>query len=139
MTNTIETSFANWESHHFGFGYGTGEKFTLDALKAFMENIDQDDRYSYRVMENSLGATVTWLLINILCRADILEYGTSPRFGWLTTEGKRLREFVISRTVGELYNIVTNLTLSTSCTPAVCNCGPSGYEKDRKCVNPFWK
>lgn len=137
----IEEFFAEWESHVFGFGYGTGEPHTLQALHTFMANIGRDDSpraYEYERLEAALTPPVAWLLINILCRADIIEYGTSPRYGWLTTEGEALREFVLSKTVEELYKFAMMDGLD-HCAPDFCNCGPEGYSKEKLCLNPFWQ
>jgi hypothetical protein len=128
MSKTIDENFIDWESHVFGFGYGTGERHTLGALKGFFGAIG-DERgshtYNYETIERALGPIVTWLLINALCKADIIEYGTSPRYGWLTDEGKELQAYLARHTLDELVEL--------------CNCGPKGYEEGRRCPNPFWK
>jgi hypothetical protein len=108
-TKTIEQNFADWEGTAFGFGYGTGEPHILRALKSFFDAFGVDDRpnsYSYEKLEEAVTAPVAWLLINRLCQLDIIEYGTSPRFAWLTKEGEALREFIATKTVGELETIV---------------------------------
>lgn len=145
MTKPIEQQFADWEGHVFGFGYGTGEQHTLPALKTFFETVGRDDdqpnSYDYGKLETACGPAVAWLLINVLCRhgVDIIEYGTSPRFGWLTPEGERLKAFVGSKTVEELYEICAGRPDDyVPCYPDACNCGPNGYEEGRVCVNPFW-
>lgn len=144
MTKTIEESFADWEGHVFGFGYGTGEQHTLGALKAFMAAVGKPDLpngYDYERLEAACGPAVAWLLINALCRhtVDIVEYGTSPRFGWLTPEGERLKAFIDSKTVDELYEITAGRPDDyVPCYPDACNCGINGYEEGRKCANPFW-
>ena len=95
------------EQDAFGYGYGTGEAFILPALHGFLLHLEQGQSYSAEAMEAGLGGTVAWLLINVLCRAQILDYGTSPRFGFLTPQGERLRDYVLSKTPEELYEIVT--------------------------------
>ena len=139
----IEQSFSDWESHVFGFGYGTGEEHIFRSLKGFFDAFGNDagpESYDHEKLETAVGAPVAWLLINVLCRFDIIEYGTSPRYGWLTPEGKRLREFVAGKTVGELEEIVCSRTEDNPpCAPDCCNCGPNGYEKGKVCPNPFWK
>lgn len=138
-TKTIEQSFADWEGHTFGFGYGTGEPHILRALKAFFDAFGVDDRpnsYNYEKLEEAVTAPVAWLLINRLCQVDVIEYGTSPRFAWLTKEGEALREFMASKTVGELDVIISGH--DDHCYPDACNCGPNGYEEGRVCHNPFW-
>lgn len=103
-TKPLEEYFADWESFVFGFGYGTGKAPILIALQQFMGlcNLSANGRYEYDRIEPVLGPTVTWLLINTLCRVDIIEYGTSPRYGWLTLHGQKLRAFVLSHTLDEL-------------------------------------
>lgn len=139
---TEDEYFIDWESHVFGYGYGTGEEYTLPALKVFFSTIGEADRpnsYHHRKLEEALTPTVAWLMINILCHADILEYGTSPRFGWLTPHGERLKTFVDGKTADELYNVWADAGELSNCSPTACNCGPHGYEEGRKCGNPFWK
>lgn len=91
--------FADWESHAFGFGYGTGEPHTIGALKTFMGAVGRADAphaYDYEKLEAACGPVAAWLLINALCRhgVDVIEYGTSPRYGWLTEEGRKLKAFI---------------------------------------------
>lgn len=139
----IEQSFADWESHAFGFGYGTGEEHVLRSLKAFFDACGVDDRpnsYNYETLEKVLTAPVAWLMINRLCQVGAIEYGTSPRFAWLSEEGEALRKFVDSKTVGELETICCSRTEDDpGCSPASCNCGPYGYDEKRICYNPFWE
>lgn len=142
MTKTIEQNFADWESNVFGFGYGTGEEHTLSALRAFMAAVGREDAahgYDYQKLEAACGVTTAWLLINILCHADVIEYGTSPRYGWLTTEGKALKAFIASKSIEELVELCASRTEVDACYPDACNCGPQGYQKGVKCPNPFWK
>lgn len=139
----IEKHFAEWEAGVFGFGYGTGEGHTLAALKTFMGNIGREDvesvrAYDYEILERALTPVVAWLLINTLCHANIIEYGTSPRYGWLTKEGEALRDFVESKTVDELYDFCMADDLD-HCAPTFCNCGPLGYSEKKLCFNPFWE
>ena len=39
-------------------------------------------------------ATAYWLFVSWACRADLLEYGTSPRGAWLTDKGKRFKQII---------------------------------------------
>lgn len=144
MTKTLEESFVDWEAETFGFGYGTGEPHVLASLKGFFDALGTDHSptaYDYEKLETAIGAPVAWLLINILCRHEthIIEYGSSPRFGWLTGEGEALKAFVDSRTVGELVDICCGSGEHDYCAPNTCNCGPDGYEKGKNCPNPFWR
>ena len=144
VAKTIEQNFIDWESSAFGFGYGTGEEHTLAALKGFMAAVGRDDAahgYDYKKLEAALGPAVAWLLINRLCHYDInvIEYGTSPRFGWLTKEGEALKAFVDSKSVDELVKLCCDHDEDyIVCYPDACNCGPNGYEKGRICENTFW-
>lgn len=137
----IEYSFRDWESDVFGFGYGNGEDHIIPALRQFLSLCGKGDetQYDYRKLEEYLAPTVAWLLINALCHADMIEYGTSPRFGWLTGKGKRLKEYMLSKTADELIEIACNHGEEyIHCSPNYCNCGKSGYVEGRKCPNPFW-
>ncbi|MGM4997860.1 hypothetical protein AB8A05_04280 [Tardiphaga sp. 538_B7_N1_4] len=144
MTKTIDESFIDWESSAFGFGYGTGEEHVLGALKAFFAAFgdhENPNAYDYEKLETAVTPTVAWLLINRLCKhdVDIIEYGTSPRFGWLTENGIALKAFVDSKSVGDLETLVCSTTEdSTICYPDACNCGPNGYQEGVVCQNPFW-
>lgn len=137
----INKYFVDWEGHVFGYGYGTGEEYTLPALKKFfdmLENIGNSEilQYTHKKLETHLGEAIAWLLINILCHADILEYGTSPRFGWLTEQGNKLHDYLKTKTADELYNLVTSVDESyIHCYPDHCNCEELGKEK---CNNPFF-
>lgn len=130
---TIENHFTDWEQSVFGYGYGSGEKYIAEALKKFFELCPDSGNYDYEVFEKSLGQTVTWLLINTLCRADILEYGTSPRFGWLDDKGRELKKFFDSKTIDELENLSGHQEDYNACFQDFCNCNDPSV-----CHNPFW-
>ncbi len=113
-----EKFFINWISDNLGYGYGTGELYTISTLKNFLTMIPDecDDRsYDYRNIEKVMGGPVTWLMIDKLCSCDIVEYGCSPRFAWLTDKGKKLRIFVMSRTSEELISLVCNVSEDEMC------------------------
>lgn len=137
ILDTLKTEddyFRDWEGAVFGFGYGTGEQYVLAELRRFMLNVSGEGGYDYAILEAAVGPSVAWLLINALCKADIIEYGTSPRYGWLTDKGKRLRAYVTGHTADELVEVVCSDPDSYfACYPDYCNCGPS-----HKCSNPFW-
>lgn len=142
MSKTIEQNFADWEGSVFGFGYGTGEPHVIPALFHFLDwcNRSENGQYDYEQLERVLTPTVAWLLINALANADMIEYGTSPRYGWLTTKGQALKRFMHSRTPEQLIAIACGGDEPGEvCYPDACNCGPSGYEKGRVCINPFWQ
>lgn len=142
MQKTLEDYFRDWEGEAFGYGYGTGEFHIVPVLHKFMSLCEPKEygKYDYEVLEKELGAATAWLLINVFCRHDIIEYGISSRVGWLTKEGNRLREFVCSKTPDELYEIVMNDADEVClCYRNACNCGENGYQEGVLCKNPFWK
>jgi hypothetical protein len=131
--------FRDWEGNAFGFGYGTGEPVILPALRAFMAAVPLTGAYDYRVLEAAAGPVPAWLFINRLCGLDLIRYGTSPRFGWLTEPGKALQTFMLAHTADRLVEIVTDYDEDyTHCYPNACNCGPDGYDAKLVCQNPFW-
>jgi len=141
---SIEDSFCDWESNTFGFGYGSGEEHIIPALRHFFSLCNEgpyNGSYDYQKLEKELTPTIAWLFINILCnhKVDMIEYGTSPRGGWLTKKGERLRGFMLSRSAEDLVGMATDRTENDNvCYPDACNCGPTGYVEGRKCPNPFW-
>ena len=128
----LDEYFADWEAHVFGYGYGTGEWPVLEALRRFLAAMDAGGAYDHRALEAALGDAVAWLLINTLARADVIEYGTSPRFGRLTPEGKRLKDYILGNDVERLYEIVAGID-HDYCYPDYCNCA------GEPCSNPFWR
>lgn len=144
MSKTIEEHFRDWHDSVFGYGYGTGEPYTISATKKFLELCNEGGlghSYDYTKLEAALTAPVAWLMINIFCKPDIdiIEYGTSPRFAWLTKKGERLKEFISKYTEDALLEIVRGDDKHYShCYPNACNCGENGYEKGKVCQNPFW-
>lgn len=140
MAKSAEDNFRDWENSVFGFGYGDGEAHILPALRDFMASIDGGNSYDYKKLEAAVTPPVAWLLINALCKCDAIEYGTSPRFGWLTKEGEALREFLLSRTADDLVSLCMERSDDyVECYPDACNCGPDGFENGAICKNPFWR
>lgn len=140
---TLESYFIDWEAEAFGFGYGSGEPHTIPALRTFFVLCPppESDRrgYDYQVLEHALTPAVAWLLISALGKADVIEYGTSPRYAWLTPKGYRLREFMLGKTPDELVELVCSADQEHPfCSRHYCNCGPNGYEKGKTCPSPFF-
>lgn len=132
---TPQQHFADWESHVFGYGYGSGEEHVLQALKAFLAAVPSEGTYDYRKLEQVCSPTVAWLLINTLAHANVIEYGTSPRFGWLMDNGKALRTFVCGTPMDELVEMTAGRSEEDiPCYPDVCNCDTG----DCRVSNPFW-
>jgi hypothetical protein len=132
-----DKDFIDWESHVFGYGYGTGEQYTIEGLRIFFElcNENTGTAYDHEKLEERMTAPTTWLFINILCKAGIIEYGTSPRHGWLTKAGEMLKDYMLSKTFNELYEMVTNDS-GSGCFPDLCQCGT---ESKKETCNPLFK
>lgn len=129
---TLDDYFIDWEGHVFGYGYGSGEEHIIPTLQLFMAAVPASGNYDYRVLEETCGHVIAWLLINTLCHADIIDYGSSPRFGWLTAHGKTLKEYLGSHEATFLVDSATDFEGHTPCYPTHCNCD------DERCHNPFW-
>jgi hypothetical protein len=134
---TIEQYFTDWESHVFGYGYGTGEEHVFQALRNFFCSVPKEGGYDYDVLERGCTPQVAWLLINALAHADVIEYGTSPRHGWLTENGKALAEFIRARSVDQLNEATDHDEHYTHCFPDYCNC-VGGKSDGCRALNPFW-
>lgn len=144
---TPDQSFSDWEGYVFGAGYGTGEQYTVAALRTFLGAMQPNDHggvsYRYADLEAALTPTVAWLLINTMVGANIIDYGTSPRFAWLSPEGVRLREYMLGKTVDELLDALGQWDAGNhdyiACYPDHCNCvSTPDAERADGCVNPFW-
>jgi hypothetical protein len=117
-----ELQFIEWESKVFGAGYGTGELPIMKSVKIFFECFNNNS-YDHEILEKALGDSVTWLLINLFNHYNIIEWGTSARYGWLTSSGEYVRDFIKDKTPEELYEL-----LMTDHEP-VCMC--EGSIKDK--------
>lgn len=136
---SIEQHFIDWESDTFGFGYGTGEEHTLQALKSFLGLCGKGQyqhAYDHEELSAALTPAVAWLLINTMAHDDKIEYGTSPRYGWLTKTGEALAAFVKERTLEQLVDLTHQDEYYTHCYPQHCNCDEG---TDCRPENPFWK
>jgi hypothetical protein len=145
QTKTQDQYFRDWEDEAFGYGYGTGEPVVLTALKKFAELTTNDNYpdqfiYDYEVMEKELGPTVTWLLINALCKDGAIDYGSSPRYGWFMGPGALLITYLREHTVDQMYDTLTSEGINEgyyACSKNFCNCGPESTNEACK-NNPFW-
>ena len=133
-----EKDVIDWFSHYFGYGYGTGEQYIIPALSKVMAVISAHGNYDHEELENAVGPAVFWLLLNVLCQANIFEYGTSPRYGWLSPKGIILQKYMDSHSYEELYNLVMVDSDYIHCMPDSCNCGEKGYQEGKKCNNPLF-
>lgn len=138
MKKLTNKNFIDWFSENFGFGYGTGEEYTIPALKGFLETCPNQGNYDYEEIEKKIGKAETWFLMNVLCSKRIIEYGTSPRYGWLDTRGVLLKEYISEKNQEELYDLVMVDSDYIYCYSHACNCGERGYVEGRKCDNPLF-
>lgn len=133
-TQLTNKHFIDWESDVFGFGYGSGERHVMTVLKRFFYSLIDGRGYYYKDMYDVLGAQQFWLLINALGHADIIEYGTSPRAGWLTEKGEYLRDFIEEKSVEQLCDIICSrpdFLGYTLCFRDLCQC-------EVPCNNPLF-
>jgi hypothetical protein len=138
MKTITDKNFIDWFAENFGYGYGSGELYILPALKGFLEVCPETGNYDFRVIENKIGGFQCWFLMNTLCKENIIEYGTSPRFGWLTEKGKLLKEYLAGKTADNLYELVMVDSDYVHCMSNACNCGKNGYVEGKKCDNPLF-
>jgi len=124
--------FIDWEGEMFGYGYGTGEQYTLKAIKDFFHNLEDGRSYSYEVLEEKMGKAECWFIINLFCKEGIIEYGTSPRFAWIEEKGQLLKEYLKDKTVDYIYDLVMVGQEYVHCYKDGCNC-------DDPCNNPLFK
>jgi len=117
-----DKNFADWHAAYFGYGYGSGEEFWIPALHdLFGKVMAERTSYAYDQLERMFGGLAAWLLINTLCEARVLEYGTSPRFGWLAQEGELLRDYFVSRTPEQVSEVACS-SRDDRCLVNWCNC-----------------
>ena len=137
MTRTMDSYFADWEREAFGYGYGTGEQYTILAVRAFFALCTQARgvyHYDYEELEARLVPIVAWLLINVLAGNGLLDYGTSPRYGWLTENGKILRDYMLQKNIEDLRAVALH-EITEDRTSECCCCG----SENGICPNPFWR
>ena len=144
MSKSLEVQFKEWFESNFGYGYGSGEEPMLRSLRIFFGACFYDDddpkqegypRYQYTTLEELLGKPLAWFLINKFCENDIINYGSSPRFGWVENRGKRLKKFFEERSINELLEIVFEDNEKELCTEQYCFCDADGEHIDGKCKN----
>lgn len=135
-TKSLADYFVDWYGSALGFGYGTGDVYYCEALTKFFKNVDgEQGSYKFEDMEKKVGKDAFWFLISIFGNSDFIEYGTSPRYGWLTEKGKLARQFV--NHIGEdLYDEVNRDSDYIECYKDYCN-HTDNNEKGCK-LNPFW-
>ena len=144
MSKSLELQFKEWFYSNFGYGYGSGEEPVLRAIRAFFGACfyDNDDvkeegypRYQYTTLEELLGQPLAWVLINKFCDDDIINYGSSSRYGWIENRGIRLKKFLEERSISELLVILFKDNERELCTEQYCYCDDNIDYVDGKCKN----
>lgn len=107
-------------------------------LKTALIIVERRQNYDFQILEKELGPATAWLLINALCHADIIDYGTSTRFGWLSEKGKILAAYIANKTADELCDVLFAEIDEGyyPCSRNWCNCGTEQVMK--KCDNPLF-
>lgn len=150
MLNSIEEikkqQFRDWESRVFGVGYGNGELPILKVVKKIFDLLEKEicGTYDYRVLEENFGETVTWLLITTLAKGNVIEWSTSTRFGWLTSCGEHVRDFIKDKTVEELCEIVESDEIICVCDGTIKdggheNCGKNPMVNEKYALELKYK
>ena len=138
----LRNYFYDWYADVFGFGYGTGDEYYCRDLLGFFMALGLKDApsiysYNHGVLEDRLGKQGAWYIINQLCKSGVIEYGTSPRNGWLTSRGKLMNQVIGEFNHDTLYEFVMSHDDDYClCMPDYCNHTDSA---DKGCrLNPFW-
>lgn len=125
--------FIDWQAEIFGYGYGTGEQYYLPALHTFFSTLKDGRSYTSRDLEEKLGPLGAWMLICALCKDKVINYGSSPRVGFIDhrPEVDALRDYVVAHTPDQLYEIACGYDKNyIHCYSHFCNC-------DVPCLNPL--
>ena len=114
----IEFFYTFWHDELHGNCYGN-EHPLLYAFKIFFDTLIDDQRYDYRELSKAYGdERLCWSIITHLHQLDLIEWGTSIRFGFLNTcrwvDGalktdntvERLRDMFRKYSVDALYQII---------------------------------
>ena len=101
-----DAQFYKWFDEHFGYCYGSGVPEIVNLLLLFFSVIPWRKPYKHTNIEVLLGVPAAWLLINLFCIDRVVEYGVSPRCGWLTEKGNSLRVFMCAQGKARLLEII---------------------------------
>jgi len=153
---TLDNYFYDWFGEVFGYLYGTGEQYVVPALKEFLSYYKREAFAPLGIDElvtnlsqpplTTLTPATIWMLVNTLNAYDILDYGISPRYGWLTDEGFELRKYLDDHSVRHILDVLFQEHESTKNVMMSCNVGTTIYscscedrdvDKGIRCINPF--
>lgn len=102
-----DQEFKEWESDVFGYGYGSGEMHVLSILKKAFSIFPEKGNYDYSILEKELTPEVFWIFMNTLCHTNkIIEYGSSPRYGWLDKKGVEIKKYLENKDLDYLYELI---------------------------------
>ena len=105
----------NWYKELPILAYGElSDEFLIDAFQTILQWKADDHFISDTIPDNLYTATEYWLLLGLLSK--YIDYGSSPRGGWLTEEGE------------EVLNILKTVPRSTCCGAPVQHHIEGNYE-----------
>lgn len=97
--------FQSLYSEQLGWGNYGSEQALCVSLKDFLDSIPLDCGYDHELLATKVGAAFAWSLIYQFVALGWINYGTSPRYGWLEGDGVWLKAFVATRSADDLYAI----------------------------------
>lgn len=74
--------------------YGEFEDYLNSFLKEVFKYEFKDIGFGY-IQKDEIFLTAYWFLLSWLCSHGLFEYGSSPRGGWLTEDGKRFKKIIL--------------------------------------------
>lgn len=91
-----QEQFDDWYNKLIILTYGElSDEDVLDAFKTILQWKADGVFISDEIPESKYTVTEYWLYLSLLY--DCVEYGTSPRGGWLTDLGKKILDFLNNR------------------------------------------
>ena len=84
-------------------------KMLSTAFKIFNKSEMNEQLYTYdyrKLIDILKSEELAWATIHLLDAHEMIDWGTSIRFGWLDGKGVNLREYFEKYTVDELYQAV---------------------------------
>ena len=87
--------------------YGELDEIFIDDIKKIIQYIKDEDKENPYLFDNK--QSCYWYIVSILHNCDFIDYGTSPRFPWLTQTGKALAEEINIMTKDDFEYLLDNL------------------------------
>lgn len=99
--NDILNDYLSEKLHNWCGGYnGSIDDLMLNVLELSDSQKYENSWYAHIAKKAGVPEDYVELINYVLCSADLMEYGTSPRGAWLTEEGRKLLA-KINNTVGD--------------------------------------